>query len=140
MTTAFETYELGGTALKNRLVMAPMTRSRATAPDGTATESLQSVVLDQAACSGALVASITRSVTSSMAPIPSTWVRMPRSAYLATMASVCSLPCGRGLSRFRKKATRIGLDGGNHLGAAVGQLSATCFTFAEKRKPGQYLL
>jgi hypothetical protein len=50
------------------------------------------------------------------------------------------LPCGRDLSRFRNKATRIGLDGGNHLSAAVGQLSATCFTFAEKRKPGQYLL
>lgn len=62
---------------------------------------LQSVVLDQAACS-ALMASITRSVTSSMAPISSTWVRMPRSAYLATTASVCSLPCGRGLSRSGK--------------------------------------
>ncbi|MEY9776526.1 alkene reductase [Arthrobacter sp. MW3 TE3886] len=37
MTTAFEIYELGSMALKNRLVMAPMTRSRATAPDGTAT-------------------------------------------------------------------------------------------------------
>jgi hypothetical protein len=38
MTTAFETYELGSTPLKNRIAMAPMTRSRATAPHGTATE------------------------------------------------------------------------------------------------------
>ena len=38
MTTPFETYKLGRTPLKNRLAMAPMTRSRATAPDGTATE------------------------------------------------------------------------------------------------------
>lgn len=38
MTTAFETYELGSTPLKNRIAMAPMTRSRATATNGTATE------------------------------------------------------------------------------------------------------
>ncbi|MEN8585345.1 alkene reductase [Burkholderia sp. RS01] len=38
MTTAFETYELGDTPLTNRIAMAPMTRSRATAPHGTATE------------------------------------------------------------------------------------------------------
>ena len=44
---------------------------------------------DQAFCR-ALMACITRSVTSSMPPIPSTRVRMPRSAYLATTASVCS--------------------------------------------------
>jgi N-ethylmaleimide reductase len=38
MKIAFETYELGRTPLKNRIAMAPMTRSRATAPHGTATE------------------------------------------------------------------------------------------------------
>ena len=50
---------------------------------------LQCVGVDQAAWAD-LIASMTRSVTSSMPPMPSTWVRMPRSAYLATTGSVCS--------------------------------------------------
>ncbi|MEW2611185.1 alkene reductase [Streptomyces sp. NPDC047880] len=37
MSKAFETYELGGTRLSNRLVMAPMTRSRAYGPGQTPT-------------------------------------------------------------------------------------------------------
>ena len=38
MTTAFEPYDLAGTKLKNRIAMAPMTRSRASEPERTPTE------------------------------------------------------------------------------------------------------
>nr|WP_306669675.1 hypothetical protein [Rhodococcus qingshengii] len=37
MITVFDRYELAGTRLKNRIVMAPMTRSRADEPGRTAT-------------------------------------------------------------------------------------------------------
>ncbi|MEV0699622.1 alkene reductase [Saccharopolyspora sp. NPDC050389] len=38
MTTAFETIQLGSSTLRNRIAMAPMTRSRASGSDGTPTE------------------------------------------------------------------------------------------------------
>ena len=38
MATAFDSYDLGGTRLSNRIVMAPMTRSRAYGPGTTATD------------------------------------------------------------------------------------------------------
>lgn len=53
MNTIFEPTELGALALENRLVMAPMTRNRAT-PDGRATASMATYYA-QRACAGLII-------------------------------------------------------------------------------------
>ncbi|MER5389789.1 alkene reductase [Saccharopolyspora sp. NPDC002686] len=54
MTTAFNPFQLGGTTLRNRIVMAPMTRSRANATDGTPTE-LMAEYYTQRASAGLII-------------------------------------------------------------------------------------
>lgn len=54
MSTAFDSYELGGNRLANRIVMAPMTRSRAYGPGATATE-LMATYYAQRASAGLIV-------------------------------------------------------------------------------------
>ncbi|MFD9408211.1 alkene reductase [Streptomyces sp. NPDC059989] len=54
MTTAFAPYELGGIHLSNRIVMAPMTRSRAYGPGQTPTE-LMAAYYAQRASAGLIV-------------------------------------------------------------------------------------
>ncbi|WP_424211204.1 alkene reductase [Streptomyces sp. BI20] len=54
MTTAFDSHDLAGTRLANRIVMAPMTRSRADGADGTATD-LMATYYAQRAGAGLIV-------------------------------------------------------------------------------------
>ncbi|MFE3739476.1 alkene reductase [Streptomyces sp. NPDC059096] len=54
MTTAFSPYDLGSVRLSNRIVMAPMTRSRAHGPGGTPTE-LMATYYTQRAGAGLIV-------------------------------------------------------------------------------------
>ncbi|MFG2727828.1 alkene reductase [Streptomyces canus] len=54
MTTVFDPIDLSGKALANRIVMAPMTRNRATAPAATATE-LMATYYAQRASAGLIV-------------------------------------------------------------------------------------
>ena len=54
MATAFDTYDLGGLRLKNRIAMAPMTRSRATAPEALATP-LMAKYYEQRATAGLII-------------------------------------------------------------------------------------
>ncbi|WP_433171425.1 alkene reductase [Actinoallomurus sp. CA-150999] len=54
MSTAFESYDLSGTNLSNRIVMAPMTRSRAYGPGQSATE-LMAEYYAQRASAGLIV-------------------------------------------------------------------------------------
>lgn len=54
MTTAFDPIDLGGTRLANRVVMAPMTRSRAYGPDAEPTE-LMAAYYAQRAGAGLIV-------------------------------------------------------------------------------------
>ncbi|MFF3332880.1 alkene reductase [Streptomyces sp. NPDC002888] len=54
MSTAFESYDLSGTSLSNRIVMAPMTRSRAYGPGQSATE-LMAEYYAQRASAGLIV-------------------------------------------------------------------------------------
>ena len=55
MATAFDPYDLGGIRLSNRIVMAPMTRSRAHGPGATATD-LMATYYAQRASAGLIVA------------------------------------------------------------------------------------
>ncbi len=55
MSTAFESYDLSGTSLSNRIVMAPMTRSRAYGPGQSPTE-LMAEYYAQRASAGLIVA------------------------------------------------------------------------------------
>ncbi|MFJ8025757.1 alkene reductase [Streptomyces sp. NPDC096311] len=54
MSTAFQSYDLGGTRLSNRIVMAPMTRSRAYGPGESATD-LMAEYYAQRASAGLIV-------------------------------------------------------------------------------------
>ncbi|RKT87899.1 N-ethylmaleimide reductase [Saccharopolyspora antimicrobica] len=54
MTTAFSPFQLGDVTLRNRIVMAPMTRTRADATDGTPTE-LMAEYYSQRASAGLIV-------------------------------------------------------------------------------------
>ncbi|MFD5390040.1 alkene reductase [Streptomyces sp. NPDC127074] len=54
MTTAFDSYDLGGTRLANRIVMSPMTRSRAYGP-GTSPTDLSATYYAQRASAGLIV-------------------------------------------------------------------------------------
>ncbi|MEU7856001.1 alkene reductase [Nonomuraea sp. NPDC049141] len=54
MTSAFDPYELGGTRLANRIVMAPMTRSRAYGPGASPTE-LMATYYGQRAAAGLII-------------------------------------------------------------------------------------
>ncbi|HEY0187550.1 MAG TPA: alkene reductase [Cellulomonas sp.] len=54
MSTAFEPYDLSGTTLRNRIVMSPMTRSRAYGPGASATD-LMATYYAQRASAGLIV-------------------------------------------------------------------------------------
>ncbi|GMA19211.1 hypothetical protein [Arsenicicoccus piscis] len=62
MTTVFDPIELGGQTLKNRVAMAPMTRSRAKEPERIPTD-LTAVYYAQRASAGLVITEGTQGLT-----------------------------------------------------------------------------